>query len=352
MPSARFFGAARSRSHTVLVAAFAASNGRNTRIENRHNEAHLLLSTASSPIRQRWNHHKQLQKRPFSILMMTAADADDESEESTKTVDSEWDIKGLKQEVNRLSMRSYKKIGKASTRVQKAQELVEKLTADENATLEQLEACPNLDALELELQELQTGLRGLNQLGEELAAVGGPKKQVLPQELAQLALDLGVNDQPPVRQPRGPKKVKGPRSKNPPKTRLPYRKFYTQDKTEIRVGKQAEDNDELSLRPEHRDGSDWWMHASGCPGSHVVLRCSDENMDEEVVQDAAALAARQSKCSGNTIKVSMTRCRDVQKPRGAKAGLVQLTGRVRTITVNMKEAQKRLERLDSTVVIN
>ena len=94
------------------------------------------------------------------------------------------------------------------------------------------------------------------------------------------------------------------------------------------------------------------MHASGCPGSHVVIRCGDENIDEEVVQDAAALAARQSKCHGNTIKVSMTRCRDVKKPMGAKAGLVQLTGRVRTVTVNMKEAEKRLERLDSTVVIN
>jgi predicted ribosome quality control (RQC) complex YloA/Tae2 family protein len=118
------------------------------------------------------------------------------------------------------------------------------------------------------------------------------------------------------------------------------------------VGKQAEDNDELSLRPEHRAGSDWWMHASGCPGSHVVIRCGDETLKEEVVRDAAALAARHSKCAGNTIKVSMTRCRHIKKPMGAKAGLVQLTGPVRTVTVNMKEAAKRLQRLDSTEVIN
>ena len=112
------------------------------------------------------------------------------------------------------------------------------------------------------------------------------------------------------------------------------------------------DNDELSLNPEHRAGSDWWMHASGCPGSHVVIRCSDENVADEVVQDAAALAARQSKCNGSTIKVSMTRCRDVKKPPGAKAGLVQLTGSVRTVVVHMKEAEKRLDRLDKTEVIN
>ena len=54
------------------------------------------------------------------------------------------------------------------------------------------------------------------------------------------------------------------------------------------MGKQAEDNDELSMSPEHRAGSDWWMHASGCPGSHVVIRRSDEPLDNEIVQDAAA----------------------------------------------------------------
>ena len=94
------------------------------------------------------------------------------------------------------------------------------------------------------------------------------------------------------------------------------------------------------------------MHASGCPGSHVVIRCHDQNLDSEVVQDAAALAARQSKCTGNTIKVSLTRARDVKKPPGAKAGLVQLTGSVKTVVVNMKQAQERLDRLDKTVLIN
>ena len=92
--------------------------------------------------------------------------------------------------------------------------------------------------------------------------------------------------------------------------------------------------------------------ASGCPGSHVVIRCHDQNLDESVVMDAAALAARQSKCNGDIIKVSMTRARDVKKPPGAKAGLVQLTGKVRTVVVNMKEAQTRLDRLDKTVLIN
>ena len=73
----------------------------------------------------------------------------------------------------------------------------------------------------------------------------------------------------------------------------------------LQVGKKAEDNDQLSCSPEHRDGSDWWMHAAGCPGSHVVIRCGDSSLDNEVVEDAAALAARQSKCNGSVIKVSL-----------------------------------------------
>jgi hypothetical protein len=92
--------------------------------------------------------------------------------------------------------------------------------------------------------------------------------------------------------------------------------------------------------------------ASGCPGSHVVIRCHDASLDPAVVDDAAALAARQSKCTGNVIKVSLTRARDIKKPPGAKAGLVQLTGSVRTVVVDMKKAQVRLDRLDKTMLMN
>ena len=175
-----------------------------------------------------------------SSLYMSAADSDDDSNDSeapSKTLESEWDIKGLKQEVSRLTMRSHKKVGKASTRLRKAQELVDQLTADDNATMEQLEACPNnLEALELEWTEQQTRLQKLNQLNDLLVPMKSTSAAiVLPPDVAQLAVDLGVDDQPPQRPARGPKKQKGPRTKNPAKTRLPYRRFYTVDNTEIRV---------------------------------------------------------------------------------------------------------------------
>jgi predicted ribosome quality control (RQC) complex YloA/Tae2 family protein len=120
----------------------------------------------------------------------------------------------------------------------------------------------------------------------------------------------------------------------------------------LKVGKTAEDNDALSCSTEHRDSADWWMHASGCPGSHVVIRCHDEKLNDNVIQDAAALAARHSKCSGAVVSVSLTRCRDVKKPSGAKAGLVHLTKISRTVKVRMSEATVRLARLDETCQIN
>jgi len=64
----------------------------------------------------------------------------------------------------------------------------------------------------------------------------------------------------------------------------------------------------------------------------VVIRCHDSSLDKDVIMDAASLAARQSKCTGSTIKVNLTRCRDVKKPPGAKFGLVQLVGKVQTVS--------------------
>lgn len=280
-------------------------------------------------------------------LMMTSID-EDETLETSKSPQSNWNIVGLKKEINRLILRAHKKVGKTHTKLAKAQEIVEELTTNPDATLEELEKCPNIDAIELELNDLKERLQKLNEL-EEILGIEKRKSGILKSEVVSMVLALGVDDEPPPKQQRGPGKKKGPR-KMPP--RLPYRRYYASDNTEIRVGKKAEDNDNLSCSPEHRDGADWWMHASGCPGSHVVIRCHDQDLNEEVIQDAAALAARQSKCNGSIIKVSLTRCRDVKKPPGAKAGLVMLTGNVRTVTVTMSKAALRLERLDTTCVIN
>lgn len=274
----------------------------------------------------------------------------DELSELPKRVESEWNVGGMKKEVQRHLMRCIKKKSKVHERVRNAKSLIEELTTDPNASLEDLEKCPNIEALEFELKQLQDRLDDLNTLNDLLVKVKG--NVVLPLEVAELAIDLGVDDKAPKRPERGPLSKKGPKKSEP--SRLPYRRYFSFENIEIRVGKKAEDNDILTLSSEHRDGSDFWMHAAGCPGSHVVIRSNGLSiLPEEVVKDAAALAAHQSKARGqSTILVSMTLCRDIVKPLGAKAGLVQLTGKVRTVKVNMTEAQSRLERLNSTVLVN
>lgn len=291
-------------------------------------------------------------RQSHSGLYMSTVDEEETENAATnngKTLDSTWDISGLKKEVFRLIQRCHKKVGQASQRLAKAKETVEQLTTDPDATVEELERCPDIGTLTVELQQVKMRLRNLNTLEESLSTIGSKKNAVLPKKIAALAIDLGASDVPPSR-PAREKKEKGPRRDLP--SRKPYRRYFSYNNIEIRVGKKAEDNDELTMNPEHRDGSDWWMHAAGCPGSHVVIRNGQETIPEEVVQDAAALAARQSKCTGSVIKVSLTRCRDIKKPPGAKAGLVMLTGKVRTVTVNMKESESRLERLEKTVVVN
>ena len=42
----------------------------------------------------------------------------------------------------------------------------------------------------------------------------------------------------------------------------------------------------------------------------------------------------------------------MSKPPGAKAGLVQLNGDVRTVSLRKDEVERRCERLETTVLVN
>jgi hypothetical protein len=329
----------------LLVSAWRSTSfTRRAMLINKHN----LLTNSNDYLQSRHvmpiHIVPSLQQRLFTSHGLFMTTVDEDVAETTKTLESTWNVSGLKKEVQRVLLRTHKKVGKAVQRVQKAQEEVDRLTSSD-ASLQELEACPDLDMLQVELSDLQKRLDQLNQLESLLKAEKGGTR-VLSPETAGLALDLGVDDSPPVVEPRGPKKPKGPRERE--SSRLPYRRYFSFGNVEIRVGKKAEDNDALSLV--HRDDSDGWMHAAGCPGSHVVIR--SQSASEEVLLDAAALAARHSKCVGNVIPVSLTQCRHLRKPAGAKAGLLQLIGPVRTIKVDMKKAQERLDRLDQTVLVN
>lgn len=202
-----------------------------------------------------------------------------------------------------------------------------------------------MDAAAARVSDARQKLEALRDLEAAARACAG---EGVSDEVAAAALALGVGDAPPPKQPRGPKRKKGPPASSVA-PRKPYWRYTSADGVEIRVGRRAADNDELSCDPAHRDAADWWLHAAGCPGSHVVIRTHADDVPKETLADAAALAAKNSKArQRGKAPVTLCRCRQVSKPRGAKAGLVQLSGDVRTVKSDVSAEGARLERLEAT----
>jgi predicted ribosome quality control (RQC) complex YloA/Tae2 family protein len=116
------------------------------------------------------------------------------------------------------------------------------------------------------------------------------------------------------------------RKRKAPQARLPYRSFRALHGSEIRVGRSARDNDDLTFH--HARGNDAWLHTSDAPGSHVVLCLAGApEADPEELLDAAHLAVHFSPLrDSRRAAVHVARRKDVHKPRGAKAGLVTLSG--------------------------
>mmetsp|Transcript_22668 Transcript_22668/g.36482 ORF Transcript_22668/g.36482 Transcript_22668/m.36482 type:complete len:241 (-) Transcript_22668:110-832(-) len=237
-----------------------------------------------------------------------------------------------------------KKCGRFTTQLREAREAATALERDDHASLEDLERCPDVVRIEAQAEAMRSRMLALNALNDGLLKVKTKTNAAFP-GLVAAAILLGIEDTPPPKQTRGPSKPKGA----PSSPRMPYFTYTSADGTDIRVGRRSDDNDELSCNPAHRDSADWWMHAAGCPGSHVVIRCTAPEVPRETLLDAAALAVVNSKAaqSGKS-SVSLVRCRQVSKPMGSKAGLVQLSGGVKSVTVSVKNEIERLKRLDAT----
>ena len=111
-----------------------------------------------------------------------------------------------------------------------------------------------------------------------------------------------------------------PREQRGPAPRT--RDFQLEDGWTARVGRTDRDNDLLTFHDAFPQ--DLWLHARGCPGSHVVLHHDDAHEPPKAVLEAAGrLALQYSKASGaGTASVTVARIADLRKPRGAPAGQV------------------------------
>ena len=261
---------------------------------------------------------------------------------------AQFSLAGLKKETSRQLTRARKKAAKARER-EAAQSEARAQSEDEDVRRHLEEVCEGFRAAaEAELaraSRLENLSDGLVELEYTPA---GAEHAALLRELRGQAAELEVGDARPARPARPAQKVKGPRPSTAP--RVPYRTFVSGG-VEIRVGRTASDNDLLSCDPRWRDADDLWLHAAGCPGSHVIVRSAGLGaaLSPEVELDAALLAAKYSKAPPSGI-VAVTLCtaRQVSKPIGAKPGLVQLSGSVRTVRVDWRKSAHRLESLVQT----
>lgn len=112
-----------------------------------------------------------------------------------------------------------------------------------------------------------------------------------------------------------------------------FRKFVVEGGHEVYAGKNAANNDELTMR--FARPNDIWMHARGTSGSHVVLRWNDakERPPKRLLEEAAMIAAWYSgaKNSG-LVPVAWTFKKHVRKPKGAAVGAVVM-GREEVVMV-------------------
>jgi hypothetical protein len=123
---------------------------------------------------------------------------------------------------------------------------------------------------------------------------------------------------------------------------LPYRRYRSSGGLEIRVGRGARRNDDLTFR--HSRPDDVWLHARHASGAHVILRWdAADHPPARDLYEAGVLAAVHSKArTSGSVPVDWTRRKYVRSPRKAPPGTV-IPDRVQTVFVEPdEELEKRL----------
>jgi len=118
---------------------------------------------------------------------------------------------------------------------------------------------------------------------------------------------------------------------------LPYRSFRSSGGLEIRVGRGARFNDDLTFH--HSAPDDVWLHARHTAGAHVILRWRGPGRPPaRDLGEAAALAALHSKArTSGSVPVDWTLRKYVRKPRRSPPGQVTIE-REQTVFIEPDES--------------
>lgn len=161
--------------------------------------------------------------------------------------------------------------------------------------------CEALSALTLEVKEEIDHLESI-QTALDIA--------LLEEDLTQIREELIESGY--IRRKGGSKKAKI--------TSKPFH-YLSSDGFHIYVGKNNYQNDELTFK--FAAGNDWWFHAKGIPGSHVIVKTNGKELPDSTFEEAARLAAHYSKGRDQEkIEVDYLEKKNVKKPNGSKPGFV------------------------------
>lgn len=153
------------------------------------------------------------------------------------------------------------------------------------------------------------------------------KSEIEHLESIQTALDMALTEEDlaPVREELveyGYIRRKSGRNsgKKPKLSSRPYH-YLSSDGFDIYVGKNNFQNDELTFQ--FASGNDWWFHAKGVPGSHVILKSEGRELPDRAFEEAGRLAAYYSKNrGGDKVEIDYVEKKHVKKPGGGKPGFV------------------------------
>lgn len=97
--------------------------------------------------------------------------------------------------------------------------------------------------------------------------------------------------------------------------------FVSSDGFDIFVGKNNLQNEELTFKV--AKGNDWWFHSKTFPGSHVIVKCNNQELPDSTFEEAARLAAHFSKGFGqDKVEIDYVQKKHIKKVAGAMPGFV------------------------------
>ena len=97
--------------------------------------------------------------------------------------------------------------------------------------------------------------------------------------------------------------------------------YVSSDGFDMYVGKNNYQNDELTFKL--ATGNDWWFHAKGMPGSHVIVKAENKELPDRTFEEAGKLAGYYSKGkNADKVEIDYLQKKNVKKPNGAAAGFV------------------------------